>query len=78
MRTGSDRVDRFHRKPSELRRYRAFTYRLVNDYGSIMNFIVNERLQWESMEPKGRPFQFDGTCIPTNMSWTLSNVLQRT
>ena len=26
-----------------------------------MNFIVNERLQWESMQPKGRPFEFDGT-----------------
>lgn len=56
-----DRVDRFHRKPSELRRYRAFTYRLEKEYGSIMNFIVNERLQWESMQPKGRPFENKGT-----------------
>lgn len=55
--TGIDRVDKFHRKPSELRRYRQFTHRLVKEYGSIMNFMVNERLQWESMEPKGRPFE---------------------
>jgi hypothetical protein len=46
--------------PSELRRYRQFTYRLEKEYGSIMNFIVNERLKWASMEPKGEPFQFDG------------------
>lgn len=56
-----DRVDLFHRKPSELRRYRAFTYRLVKDYGSIENFILNERLQWTDLKPKGKPFEFEGT-----------------
>ncbi|USP76300.1 hypothetical protein yc1106_03574 [Curvularia clavata] len=55
----SNRVDKFHRVPSQLRRYRHFTYRLVKDYGSIMNFIVNERLKWDKMEPRGEPFQFD-------------------
>ncbi|EUC45410.1 hypothetical protein COCMIDRAFT_36886 [Bipolaris oryzae ATCC 44560] len=55
----SNRVDKFHRLPSELRRYRQFTYRLEKDYGSIMNFIVNERLKWDTMEPRGEPFQFD-------------------
>ncbi|KAF1952846.1 hypothetical protein CC80DRAFT_478596 [Byssothecium circinans] len=54
-----NRVDHFHRIPSDLRRYRQFTHRLVKEYGSIMNFIVNERLQWESMAPKGRPFEYD-------------------
>ncbi|KAG9199112.1 hypothetical protein G6514_009030 [Epicoccum nigrum] len=54
-----DRIDKFHRKPSELRRYRAFTYRLVKEYGSIMNFILNERLQWSSMQPRGKAFEFD-------------------
>ncbi|CAG5163914.1 uncharacterized protein ALTATR162_LOCUS6577 [Alternaria atra] len=29
------------------------------DYGSIMNFIVNERLKWGNMEPKGKPFELD-------------------
>ncbi|KAF1937447.1 hypothetical protein EJ02DRAFT_458711 [Clathrospora elynae] len=54
-----DRVDKFHRLPSELRRYRQFTHHLVQEYGSIMNFIVNERLKWESMEPMGRPFEYE-------------------
>ncbi|KAL5440644.1 hypothetical protein PMIN05_004837 [Paraphaeosphaeria minitans] len=58
-----DRVDLFHRVPSELRRYRQFTHRLVKQYGSIMNFIVNERLQWKSMSPRGRPFEYDGTTL---------------
>lgn len=57
----SDRVDLFHRLPSELRRYRQFTHRIAKEYGSIMNFIVNERLQWESMKPRGQPFQYEGT-----------------
>ncbi|KAL6161155.1 hypothetical protein ACJQWK_08338 [Exserohilum turcicum] len=54
-----NRVDLFHRVPSELRRYRHFTHRLEKDYGSIMNFMVNERLKWDTMQPKGEPFQFD-------------------
>ncbi|KAJ4351868.1 uncharacterized protein N0V89_007212 [Didymosphaeria variabile] len=54
-----NRVDKFHRVPSELRRYRQFTHRLVKEYGSIMNFIVGERLQWKTMSPKGRPFECD-------------------
>lgn len=58
-RADSNRVDKFHRKPSELRKYRHFTHRLVKEYGSIMNFIVNRRLQWQSMEPKGKPFAYD-------------------
>lgn len=54
-------MDSFHRVPSELRRYRQFTHRLEKEYGSIMNFIVNERLQWKSMSPRGQPFEYDGT-----------------
>jgi hypothetical protein len=64
MRPGINRVDKFHRVPSELRRYRQFTHRLVKEYGSILNYIVNERLQWESLKPRGRPFAFEGT-IPS-------------
>jgi hypothetical protein len=56
---GIDRVDLFHRKPSDLRRYRQFTYRITKEHGSILKFIVNERLQWKTMEPTGRPFEFD-------------------
>ncbi|KAH7120914.1 hypothetical protein B0J11DRAFT_51914 [Dendryphion nanum] len=54
-----NRVDKFHRVPSDLRRYRQFTYRIVKEYGSILDFIVKERLRWTSMVPKGEPFEFD-------------------
>ncbi|KAF2822433.1 hypothetical protein CC86DRAFT_329987 [Ophiobolus disseminans] len=54
-----DRVDKFHRKPSELRRYRQFTHHLVKEYGSIMAFMLSERLKWNSLEAKGSPFQHD-------------------
>ncbi|OCK76074.1 hypothetical protein K432DRAFT_385716 [Lepidopterella palustris CBS 459.81] len=53
-----NRIDLFHRVPSELRRYRQYTFELEKEYGSILNFIVNERLQWQNMKPKGRPFQY--------------------
>jgi hypothetical protein len=56
-RPGTDRVDLFHRKPSELRRYRQFTYHLVKEYGSIMSFMLSERLKWSSTSPSGRPFE---------------------
>ncbi|KAF2662035.1 hypothetical protein K491DRAFT_687018 [Lophiostoma macrostomum CBS 122681] len=55
----NNRVGDFHRVPSDLRRYRQFTHRLVKEYGSILNFIKNERLRWKTLEPKGPPFQFD-------------------
>jgi len=42
---------------------------VVRDYGSIMKFIVDERLGWASMEARGRPFEYEGTsshAMPTN------------
>lgn len=49
-------MDKFHRKPSELRRYREFTYHLIKDYGSIMTFMLSQRLHWASLTPAGPPF----------------------
>lgn len=57
-------VDKFHRVPSDLRRYRHFTFSLDRDYGSIMNFIVNERLKWLDLKPKGAPFEHPGAVPP--------------
>jgi hypothetical protein len=51
-----NRIDKFHRSPSELRRYRQYIYRLEHNYGSVMNFIINERLQWQRLTPSGPPF----------------------
>ncbi|KAL6869736.1 hypothetical protein ACO1O0_001065 [Amphichorda felina] len=54
-----NRLELFQRVPSELRRYKAFTWRLARDYGSVTNFILRERLGWQApVRPRGRPFEF--------------------
>ncbi|KAB2570917.1 N-acetylglucosamine-induced protein 1 [Lasiodiplodia theobromae] len=52
----TNRIDKFVRKPSELRRYRHYTWELVRNYGSIMDFVLKERLQWTDLTPRGHPF----------------------
>ncbi|KAI0879001.1 hypothetical protein GGS24DRAFT_317380 [Hypoxylon argillaceum] len=55
-----NRLDLFQRVPSELRRYLEFTWRLKRDYGSVMNFILSQRLQWDMpITPRGRPFEYE-------------------
>jgi len=51
-----NRIDKFHRSPSELRRYRHYIYQLEQKYGSVMDFIINHRLQWQDLTPTGPPF----------------------
>lgn len=51
-------LSHFQRVPSELRRYRAFTYMLAEEYGSVTNFILTQRLHWPApVQPKGGPFE---------------------
>lgn len=54
-----NRLDLFRRKPSDLRRYLEYTWELKRDYGSVMNFILSQRLAWESpIVPRGSgPFE---------------------
>jgi hypothetical protein len=42
----ANRLDQFTRVPSELRRYRQYTEKLVREYGSVMRFVLDERLGW--------------------------------
>jgi hypothetical protein len=54
----TNRLELFQRRPSDLRRYKAFTYNLAKRYGSVANFILSQRLGWEApLQPKGKPFQ---------------------
>ncbi|KAI4155149.1 MAG: hypothetical protein LQ340_001185 [Diploschistes diacapsis] len=48
---GNNRLDLFHRVPSDLRLYRKYVYTLNREYGSIMNFVLWERLKWEDIRP---------------------------
>ncbi|OJK01232.1 hypothetical protein ASPACDRAFT_41498 [Aspergillus aculeatus ATCC 16872] len=42
----TNRIDRFQRLPSDLRRYLEYKARIVAEHGSIMRFVVKERLRW--------------------------------
>ncbi|KAK7941037.1 uncharacterized protein PG986_013424 [Apiospora aurea] len=54
----TNRLGSFQRKPSDLRRYLAYNWQLRREHGSVMNFVLNERLRWTMpIMPKGRPFE---------------------
>lgn len=56
--TRTGRLADFQRWPSELRRYRQYTWELKRAHGSVMNFMLRERLGWgEPVVPQGsKPF----------------------
>ncbi|KAI2618486.1 hypothetical protein GGR54DRAFT_157709 [Hypoxylon sp. NC1633] len=55
-----NRLDDFRRIPSHLRRYLEYSWKLKQDYGSVMNFVLTQRLHWEApIKPRGKPFEFD-------------------
>ncbi|RAK97797.1 GIG1 family protein [Aspergillus ibericus CBS 121593] len=59
----TNQIDRFQRLPSDLRRYLEYKEYIIAEYGSIMRFVVKERLRWgegtvEDLKPKGRPFEY--------------------
>ncbi|KAI9813215.1 MAG: hypothetical protein M1826_002531 [Phylliscum demangeonii] len=54
----SNRLEVFQRMPSDLRRYMAYTWRLQQEYGSVMNFVLRERLRWPELAPRNpEPFR---------------------
>lgn len=55
-----NRIDLFIRKPSDLRRYREYCDKLVKDYGSVMAFVMQERLRWDDLTAAGKPFSDAG------------------
>lgn len=57
----TNQLELFRRVPSDLRRYRMFVHDLTRKYGSVMNFVLAERLGWteDALVPKGAPFEFE-------------------
>ncbi|KAF5254222.1 hypothetical protein FANTH_954 [Fusarium anthophilum] len=56
----TNRLEKFKRVPSELRRYKAFAFHLKQKYGSVANFIHGHRLGWSTpVTPRGAPFEFE-------------------
>lgn len=56
-----NQIDVFQRTPSDLRTYREWSANVSKEHGSIMNFVVNERLQWPDLTPVGSNFENAGT-----------------
>ncbi|KAL4986103.1 hypothetical protein BDW68DRAFT_163943 [Aspergillus falconensis] len=60
----TNRIDQFQRLPSDLRKYLEYKEQIIAKYGSIMRFVVKERLCWgegtaEDLKPKGQPFEYE-------------------
>ncbi|KAL8802355.1 MAG: hypothetical protein Q9200_006607 [Gallowayella weberi] len=47
-----NQLDRFVRVPSDHRRYLEYNSQLKKEHGSVMNFVVKERLCWPDLNPK--------------------------
>ena len=59
-----NRLDLFTRVPSQLRAYREYCEKLTHEYGSVMEFVVRERLKWKGhLEARGEMFEFRGECL---------------
>ncbi|KAI3326640.1 hypothetical protein HD806DRAFT_532276 [Xylariaceae sp. AK1471] len=43
----------FSRVPSDLRRYLEFKYNIENKFGSMLDYVLQKRLQWPSIVPSG-------------------------
>jgi hypothetical protein len=43
----ANRLDVFQRVPSELRRYIAFNWQIKQEYGSVMQFVLSQKLSWQ-------------------------------
>lgn len=51
----ANRLHALRRRPSDLRRYREFVWRLARDWGSVMAYMLRARLRWdEPVVPSGR------------------------
>ena len=56
----TNRIDLFQRLPSDLRRYREYCAKIVEDFGTVMAFVMKERLRWHDLTPVAAPFQSPG------------------
>ncbi|KAL8686692.1 MAG: hypothetical protein Q9218_006931 [Villophora microphyllina] len=52
MHEEENQLDRFVRVPSDHRRYLEYNAQLKKDHGSVMDYVVKERLRWTDLKPK--------------------------
>ena len=56
------RIDEFQRLPSDYRLYKEYSAKLKRENGSVMDYILEERLGWTDQDAKGDPFVEAGMC----------------
>ncbi|KAF5878660.1 putative n-acetylglucosamine-induced protein [Botrytis fragariae] len=54
----TNRLDLFQRKPSQLRKYLEYCYAIKQTHGSMMRFILDEKLHWKESELDARDAPF--------------------
>ncbi|MCJ1311046.1 hypothetical protein MMC25_004716 [Agyrium rufum] len=53
-----NRIDLLQRVPSDLRSYILYNHQIKSQYGSVMNFVLQERLHWKDLTPDSQtPFE---------------------
>jgi hypothetical protein len=54
----NNRLDLFQRVPSDLRRYLAYNWKVRQEYGSVMQFVLSQKLGWQHpVEAEAAPFK---------------------
>lgn len=54
----NNRLDLFQRVPSDLRRYIAYNWKVKQEYGSVMHFVVSQKLGWQHpVKAEAAPFK---------------------
>ena len=59
-----NRLNLFELLPSDLRRYREYCAKVMKEYGTVMAFVMQERMKWRDLTPQGRPFTEPGMYFP--------------
>ena len=49
-------------------------FNLKKEYGSVMDFVRDERLRWTEMKPKAAAFQNPGNCMLYFFEKDISNI----
>lgn len=63
----TNHLELFKRVPSDLRRYREHMTRLQEEHGSVMNYILKERIGWQDLTPMASPFKDSSKFIPARI-----------
>ena len=54
-------LDVFQRVPSDLRRYMQYVHQIKASHGSVMDFVLRERIRWDGqLTPSAPPFEDEG------------------